>query len=63
LADIPGKLSTAESASRRQLVEQRLRLFQIERIEALGKPAIDRSEKLASLLPLTLIAPEPRRFA
>jgi hypothetical protein len=36
-------------------------LFQIERIEALGEPAVDRSEKFASLIPLALIAPEPRR--
>ena len=46
--------------SRRQLVEQRLRLLQIERVEALGEPAVDRSEKLASLIPLALIAPEAR---
>jgi hypothetical protein len=43
-----------------QLIEQRLRFLQIERVEAFGKPAEDRSEKLASLIPLTLIAPEPR---
>ena len=34
-----------------QLVEQRLRLFQIERVEAFGEPAVDRSEKIASLIP------------
>ena len=34
-----------------QLVEQRLRLFQIERVEAFGEPAVDRSEKIAGLLP------------
>jgi hypothetical protein len=41
-------------------------LFQIERIEALGKPAVDRSEKLAGLISLALIAPEeegPRYLA
>jgi hypothetical protein len=43
-----------------QLIEQHLRLLQIERIKALGKPAVDRSEKLASLLRLALVAPEPR---
>jgi hypothetical protein len=43
-----------------QFIEQRLRLLQIERIEAFGEPALDRSEKLASLFPLALIAPEPR---
>ena len=45
--------------SRRQLVEQGLGLLQIERIKALGEPAVDRSEKIAGLLPLALIAPEP----
>jgi hypothetical protein len=44
--------------SSRQLLQQRLRLFQIERIEALGEPAVDRSEQLAGLIPLALIAPE-----
>ena len=34
-------------------------LFQIERVEAFGKPVIDRSKKFAGLIPLTLIAPEP----
>jgi hypothetical protein len=32
-----------------QLVEQFLSLFQIERVEAFGEPALDRGEKLASL--------------
>ena len=35
-------------------------LFQIECVEAFGKPAVDRREKIAGLLPLALIAPEPR---
>ena len=43
-----------------KFVEQRISLFQIERIEALREPAIDRGEKIAGLLPLALIAPEPR---
>ena len=43
-----------------QLVEQRLSLLQIERVEAFGEPAVDRSEKIAGLIPLALIAPEPR---
>jgi hypothetical protein len=42
------------SASDGQLVEQSLRLLQIERVEAFGEPAVDRSEKLASLIPLAL---------
>ena len=44
----------------RQLVEQRLSLLQIERIEPFGEPAVNRSEKFASLLLLALVAPEPR---
>ena len=33
-----------------QLVEQRLGLLQVERVEAFGEPAIDRSEKIAGLM-------------
>ena len=43
-----------------QFLQQRLRIFQIARIKPFSEPAIDRSEKLASLPPLPLIAPEPR---
>ena len=43
-----------------QLIEQRLRLFQIERLEAFGEPAIDRGEEIASRI--TLARPE-RDFA
>jgi hypothetical protein len=43
--------------SRRQSVEQRLSLFQIARVKPFGEPAVDRSEKLASLIPLALVAP------
>ena len=38
------------SLSGMQLVEQRLGLLQIGRVEAFGEPPIDRSEQLASLL-------------
>ena len=31
-----------------------------KRVEALSEPAVHRSEKVAGLLPLALIAPEPR---
>src|SRR5271169_428537 len=31
-----------------QLIEQCLGLFQIERVEAFGEPAVDRSEKIAA---------------
>ena len=44
--------------SLRELLQQRLGLLQVERIEALGEPAIDRGEKIVGLLPLALIAPE-----
>jgi hypothetical protein len=43
-----------------QRVEQRLCVLQIARIESLSEPAVDRSEKLASLIPFSLIAPETR---
>ena len=42
---------------RRQPIEQRFGLLQIARIEALGEPAIDRSEKITRFIPLALIAP------
>jgi hypothetical protein len=44
-----------------QLLEQRLRLLQIERVETFGEPAVDRSEQIEGLIPLALIAPEPRQ--
>ena len=43
-----------------QLVAQRFCLFQIARLKPLGEPAVDRSEKLASLILLSLVSPEPR---
>jgi hypothetical protein len=42
-----------------QLIQQRLSLLQIERVEALGEPAVDRREKIAGLLSLALITPQP----
>jgi hypothetical protein len=42
-----------------QLVQQRLGLLQIERVEAFGEPAVDRREKIARLIPLAPV----RRFA
>jgi hypothetical protein len=47
-------------SSRCQSVKQGLGLLKVERIEALGEPAVDRSEKIAGLLMLALIALEPR---
>jgi hypothetical protein len=43
-----------------QFVKESLSLFQIERVEAFGESAVDRSGKIAGLIPLALIAPEPR---
>jgi hypothetical protein len=43
-----------------KLVKQPLSLLQIECVKAFGEPAIDRSEQITSLIPLALIAPEPR---
>jgi tetratricopeptide (TPR) repeat protein len=53
-----GVRGLAQSSSK--LVKQRLGLFQIERVEALGEPAVDRSEQIVGLIPLALMAPEPR---
>jgi hypothetical protein len=44
----------------RQLIKQRLGLLEVERVEPLGKPSIDRSEQFASLLRFALRAPEAR---
>jgi hypothetical protein len=57
----PGSQQAPFDGSRRQFVEQRLGLFQIECIVAFGEPAVDRSEQITGLLPLALIAPEPRK--
>ena len=39
-----------------ELTEQSLGFLQVERVEAFGEPAVDRSEKSASFIPLALIA-------
>ena len=43
-----------------QLIEQCFGLLQIARVKPFGKPAVDRREQITGLLPLVLIAPEPR---
>jgi hypothetical protein len=43
-----------------QLVDQSLGLLQIECIKALSEPAVDWSEKLASIIKLALVALEPQ---
>ena len=42
-----------------QLVEQRLRLFQIGGVEAFGEPAVDRREEIAGFGAAALVAAEP----
>jgi hypothetical protein len=44
--------------SRRQLLQKRLRLLQIARVEPFREPAVNRSEQFARLLHLALVAPE-----
>jgi hypothetical protein len=36
--------------SNHPIIQQCLRLFQIERVEAFGEPAVDRSEKIAGVI-------------
>ena len=45
-------------ASRPQLLQQRLRLLQIARVEAFREPPVNRSKQFARLLHLALVAPE-----
>src|SRR5262249_36221114 len=45
---------------RRQLLQQRLRFFQVARVEPLREPPVHRSQQFASLLHLALVTPEPR---
>jgi hypothetical protein len=46
------------ASSYRKLIEQTLSLFQVEGIEALSEPAVDRFKQVARLDPLTLVAPK-----
>src|SRR5437764_3463100 len=46
------------TAGSRQFVEQRLRLFEIGRVEAFGEPAVDRREKVAGFGVAALVAAE-----
>ena len=55
-------ISSPLARSRRQSVEQHLGLFQIAHVKPLGEPAVDRSEKIASLVPFVLIAPKRPNF-
>jgi hypothetical protein len=43
----------------RQLIEQRLRFFEILCVEAFGEPAVDREEEVAGFRVAALVAAEP----
>ena len=47
-----------QSWSLLELLEQRLRLLKVRRVETLGKPAVDRREEVAGFVALALVAPE-----
>src|SRR5262245_46795514 len=47
-------------SSRRQFVEQRLRLLQIARVEPFREPPVNRSKQFARLMHPALVAPEAR---
>src|SRR5262245_21070866 len=51
---------SGESSGSGQLVEQRLRLDEVARVEALGEPAVDGREQVARFGALALVAQQPR---
>jgi hypothetical protein len=53
---------THNKALRRQLLQQRLRLLQIARIEPLGEPPVNRSQQFTRFLHFAVVAPELRGF-
>jgi hypothetical protein len=52
-AEVAGSLGRS-TVSRRQLIEQSLGLLQVERVEPLGEPCINRAEEIADRIPLAL---------
>jgi hypothetical protein len=54
-----GYEALASSAPSGQLIQQRLRVLQVRRIETLTEPAVDRAEQITSFNALALVAPEP----
>ena len=63
MLDAYGRGQTASALSTalcRQFLQQRLRLLQIARVKSLRKPPVHRSEEIARLLRLLLVAPEAR---
>jgi hypothetical protein len=53
------KFCTRRPPGSPQLVEQRLCLFEVGRIETLGEPVVDRCEKVMGVGAATLVAAEP----
>src|SRR6516225_2053261 len=53
-------MSVLISVQMRSVRQQIFGLLEIARVEAFAEPAVGRSEKLAGLIPLALIAPQPR---
>jgi hypothetical protein len=45
-----------------KFLKQHFGFLQIARVKPFGEPAVHRSEKLASLIPLALVAPEAGEF-
>ena len=41
-----------------QLIQERLRLFQIGRVETFGEPGVDRREQIAGFVALALVQPQ-----
>ena len=58
----PYKIAKSWMASRRQLLEQRLRFLQIARIKPFREPPVHGSQQVARLLHLALVAPEAREL-
>jgi hypothetical protein len=52
------RITRLTGVSRRQLLQQRLRLLQIMRVEPLRTPPVNRSKQFARLLRLALVTPE-----
>ena len=55
---IDGPRAYRLSRSHRQLLQQRLRFLQIERVETFREPPVNRSQQFARLLHLALVAPK-----
>ncbi len=53
------RLAAVRRHRSRQLIQQRLRVLQVRRIETFGEPIVDRTEQITGLRALALVAPEP----